>query len=180
MQRPEPPDRGRAAAGARHLSLRAGQACPDWVRRFIPFRRKRHPERAWRGRYDFSAPTPRPGAGLSLYAECGVVRPRPFRRGAPQVSPPHAEAVWRAPGGLTGAYALVAAATTCGRSRGCRGALTCGRQGATRARRTRAGGASGASRKETGNGEGLWSFCRRGLSVRPRRSPPYDGPHLYI
>lgn len=44
MQKPKLLDRVRAVARVRHLSLRTEQAYSDWIRRFILFHRKRHPE----------------------------------------------------------------------------------------------------------------------------------------
>ncbi len=44
MQKPKPLDRVRAVARVRHLSLRTEQAYSDWIRRFILFHKKRHPE----------------------------------------------------------------------------------------------------------------------------------------
>ena len=44
MQKPRLLDRVRAVARVRHLSLRTEQAYSDWIRRFILFHRKRHPE----------------------------------------------------------------------------------------------------------------------------------------
>ena len=44
MQKPKLLDRVRAVARIRHLSLRTEQAYSDWIRRFILFHRKRHPE----------------------------------------------------------------------------------------------------------------------------------------
>lgn len=44
MQKPRLLDRVRAVARLRHLSLRTEQAYSDWIRRFILFHRKRHPE----------------------------------------------------------------------------------------------------------------------------------------
>ena len=44
MQKPKLLDRVRAVARLRHLSLRTEQAYSDWIRRFILFHRKRHPE----------------------------------------------------------------------------------------------------------------------------------------
>ena len=44
MHKPKLLDRVRAVARVRHLSLRTEQAYSDWIRRFILFHRKRHPE----------------------------------------------------------------------------------------------------------------------------------------
>jgi integron integrase len=44
MKKPKLLDRVRAVARVRHLSLRTEQAYSDWIRRFILFQRKRHPE----------------------------------------------------------------------------------------------------------------------------------------
>ena len=44
MQQPKLLDRVRAVARVRHLSLRTEQSYSDWIRRFILFHRKRHPE----------------------------------------------------------------------------------------------------------------------------------------
>jgi integron integrase len=44
MEKPKLLDRVRAVARMRHLSLRTEQAYSDWVKRFILFHRKRHPE----------------------------------------------------------------------------------------------------------------------------------------
>jgi integron integrase len=44
MQQPKLLDRVRAVARLRHLSLRTEQAYSDWIRRFILFHKKRHPE----------------------------------------------------------------------------------------------------------------------------------------
>ena len=44
MHKPELLDRVRAVARVRHLSLRTEQAYSDWIRRFILFHHKRHPE----------------------------------------------------------------------------------------------------------------------------------------
>jgi integron integrase len=44
VQKPKLLDRVRAVARVRHLSLRTEQAYSDWIRRFILFHRKRHPE----------------------------------------------------------------------------------------------------------------------------------------
>jgi hypothetical protein len=44
MQQPKLLDRVRAVARVRHLSLRTEQEYSDWIRRFILFHRKRHPE----------------------------------------------------------------------------------------------------------------------------------------
>jgi integrase len=44
LQQPKLLDRVRAVARLRHLSLRAEQAYSDWIRRFILYQRKRHPE----------------------------------------------------------------------------------------------------------------------------------------
>jgi integron integrase len=44
MDKPKLFDRVRAVARVRHLSLRTEQAYSDWIRRFILFHRKRHPE----------------------------------------------------------------------------------------------------------------------------------------
>ena len=44
MQKPKLLDRVRSVARLRHLSLRTEQAYSDWIRRFILFHRKRHPE----------------------------------------------------------------------------------------------------------------------------------------
>src|SRR5215210_335273 len=44
MQQPKLLDRVRAVARVRHLSLRTEQAYSDWIRRFILFHQKRHPE----------------------------------------------------------------------------------------------------------------------------------------
>jgi integron integrase len=44
MQKPKLLDRVRAVARVRHLSLRTEQAYSDWIRRFILFHGKRHPE----------------------------------------------------------------------------------------------------------------------------------------
>src|SRR5215218_2337950 len=45
MEKPKLFERVRAVAKVRHLSLRTEQAYSDWIRRFILFHRKRHPER---------------------------------------------------------------------------------------------------------------------------------------
>lgn len=44
MQKPKLLDSVRAVARVRHLSLRTEQAYSDWIRRFILFHKKRHPE----------------------------------------------------------------------------------------------------------------------------------------
>jgi integron integrase len=44
MHQPKLLDRVRAVARLRHLSLRTEQAYSDWIRRYILFHRKRHPE----------------------------------------------------------------------------------------------------------------------------------------
>ena len=44
MHKPKLLDRVRAVARVRHLSLRTEQAYSDWIRRFILFHKKRHPE----------------------------------------------------------------------------------------------------------------------------------------
>jgi integron integrase len=44
MEKPKLFDRVRAVARVRHLSLRTEQAYSDWIRRYILFHRKRHPE----------------------------------------------------------------------------------------------------------------------------------------
>ena len=44
MEKPKLLDRVRAVARVRHLSLRTEQAYSDWIKCFIPFHRKRHPE----------------------------------------------------------------------------------------------------------------------------------------
>ena len=44
MQKPKLLDRVRAVARLRHLSLRTEQAYSDWIKRFILFHKKRHPE----------------------------------------------------------------------------------------------------------------------------------------
>ena len=44
MQKPRLLDRVRAAARVRHLSQRTERAYSDWIRRYILFHRKRHPE----------------------------------------------------------------------------------------------------------------------------------------
>ena len=44
MQKPKLLDRVRAVARVRHLSLRTEQAYSDWIRRFVLFHQKRHPE----------------------------------------------------------------------------------------------------------------------------------------
>src|SRR5215213_3046207 len=44
MQKPKLLDRVRAVARVRHLSLRTEQAYSDWIKRFILFHRKRHPD----------------------------------------------------------------------------------------------------------------------------------------
>ena len=44
MEKPKLFDRVRAVARVRHLSLRTEQAYSDWIKRFILFHRKRHPE----------------------------------------------------------------------------------------------------------------------------------------
>src|SRR5215204_3706372 len=44
MQQPKLLDRVRAVARVRHLSLRTEQAYSDWIRRYLLFHRKRHPE----------------------------------------------------------------------------------------------------------------------------------------
>ena len=44
MHKPKLLDRVRAVARVRHLSLRTEQAYSDWIRRFILFHHKRHPE----------------------------------------------------------------------------------------------------------------------------------------
>jgi Phage integrase, N-terminal SAM-like domain len=44
MHKPKFLDRVRAVARVRHLSLRTEQAYSDWIRRFILFHRKRHPD----------------------------------------------------------------------------------------------------------------------------------------
>jgi site-specific recombinase XerD len=44
MEKPKLLDRVRAVARVRHLSLRTEQAYSDWIRRYILFHRKRHPE----------------------------------------------------------------------------------------------------------------------------------------
>jgi hypothetical protein len=44
MEKPKLFDRVRAATRVRHLSLRTERAYSDWIRRYILFHRKRHPE----------------------------------------------------------------------------------------------------------------------------------------
>jgi integron integrase len=44
MEKPKLFDRVRAVARVRHLSLRTEQSYSDWIKRFILFHRKRHPE----------------------------------------------------------------------------------------------------------------------------------------
>jgi site-specific recombinase XerD len=44
MHKPKLLDRVRAFARVRHLSLRTEQAYSDWIRRFILYHQKRHPE----------------------------------------------------------------------------------------------------------------------------------------
>jgi len=44
MEKPKLFDRVRAVARMRHLSLRTEQAYSDWIKRFILFHRKRHPD----------------------------------------------------------------------------------------------------------------------------------------
>jgi hypothetical protein len=50
MHKPKLLDRVRAVARVRHLSLRTEQAYSDWIRRFILFHRKRHPDEMGRKR----------------------------------------------------------------------------------------------------------------------------------